>query len=235
MNPEELNFEDFFAERMRQKGASVKKLADMTGIIPRHLAEIAAGNFSALPSAPYVRGYLIRLGEALDFDGEAWWQKIKTERRVKNSGATDALPENRFIKKYPTKYIGGGIIVLLVVIYAVIQFPNIIGKPSITINEPDPSQNPFVTNMYQFPIQGNVQNASALSIDGDTITISPTGSWQKEVTLSNGMNQFTITAKKFLGGTTEVTERIVYQPLPESQTTSTGQTQMSSEPSTTAQ
>jgi cytoskeletal protein RodZ len=219
MNPEDITFEEFFAERMKQKGFSVKKLADVTGVTPRHIAEIANGNYAALPSAPYVRGYLIKLGEVLDFDGEAWWQKIKTERRVKNSGPTDALPKNRFLRKYPTKYVIGAIVVVVIIIFVIVQFPKIIGKPSLTITNPDPSQNPFTTSASTTAIEGAVQNASALSINGENVTISPTDTWQKEVTLSNGQNQFIITAKKFLGGTTEITEQIIYQP-PTTQTVS---------------
>jgi len=209
MNPEDISFEEFFAERTRQKGFSLKKLADATGITPRNLADIASGNFAAMPSAPYVRGYLIRLGEVLDFDGESWWQKIKVERSVKNSGATDALPKNRFLKKYPTRYIVGAIIITLIIIYAIVQFPTIAGRPMLVVT--NPAQSPFTTDMNQFTMQGTVQNASALSIDGDNVAITPEGLWQKEILLSNGLNQITVSAKKFLGGTTAVTEQILYQ------------------------
>ena len=50
MNPEDMIFEEFFAERMKQKGCSpFKKLTELTGISPHHLHQIAEGNFEALP------------------------------------------------------------------------------------------------------------------------------------------------------------------------------------------
>jgi len=208
MNPEDISFEEFFAERTKQKGLTVKKLADITGISPRHMTEIARGDFAALPSAPYVRGYLLRLGQALDFDGEAWWQKIKSERQIKNSGVTDSLPINRFIKKAPVGWLLGGAVVLILVIYLAFEFPKIIGRPSLTLV--NPSQNPFTTEINPITLQGSTENANGVSVNGETVPLNPDGTWQKDVLLSSGPNQIVITAQKFLGRTTSLTEEIIY-------------------------
>src|SRR5580658_10539475 len=101
MDPENTIFEEFFAARMKHKGMTLKKLGEMTGISPTHLQEIARADFNALPSAPYVHGYLVRLGKALDFDGEEWWNRVKNEGLVRNSGPADSLPENRFARESP--------------------------------------------------------------------------------------------------------------------------------------
>ena len=209
MNPEDISFEEFFAERVKHKGLSVKKLADMTGISPRHLTEIARGNFAALPSAPYVRGYLMRLGQALEFDAETWWQRIKIDRRVKNSGSTDALPQNRFLKRPPTRMIMLGAIALIVIIYFGMQFSKIFGKPSLALT--NPTQNPFTTTISPVTLQGVAGNADSVSLNGENVTLSPDGSWSKSILLSNGPNQITITAKKFLGRETSMTEEIIYE------------------------
>jgi cytoskeletal protein RodZ len=90
MNPEEVAFEQFFSERIKARGLTLKKLADMTGIAPVHIESLLRGDFGNVPSAPYFRGYLMRLGKVLDFDGEAWWNRLKTG--AKNSGQEDSLP-----------------------------------------------------------------------------------------------------------------------------------------------
>ena len=209
MNPEDISFEEFFADKVKQKGFTLKKLADVTGISPRHLQDIARGDFAALPSAPYVRGYLIKLGEVLEFDGEGWWQRIRTERRIKNSGAADALPENRFLKNPPTKMIIGCVIAAIVIIYFIVQFPKIFGRPSIVII--NPAENPSTATENPITIQGDVKNTDILSVDGENVVVASDGTWQKDVLLSDGPNQITVTAKKFLGGTVSVNEEIVYQ------------------------
>jgi cytoskeletal protein RodZ len=211
MPPEETSFQAFFNAKIKDRGISLKKLSEATGIAQAHLENMINGKFDDLPSAPYVRGYMVRLGKALDFDGEAWWEKIKREGFSKKSGPEDALPKNRFIKQSRDRFIGVGVVILIIIIYLGFQIPVIFSKPSITVTFP--SQNPFTTSSSTLTIQGTVSNANSLSLNGDTITINPDGSWQKTVLLQsqNGLNNFKITASKLLGGETDLTEQIFYQ------------------------
>lgn len=207
MNPEETSFEQFFAERIKAKGLSLKKLSDLTGITPSHLENMLRGDFANIPSAPYFRGYLMRLGKVLDFDGEAWWNRLK--RDVKNSGELDILPKNRFIKSAPPKYlwaVGAGAIIL---IYLIFQFTRIIGQPGLAITYP--TQNPFTTASSTLTITGTSHDADSLSLNGDEISPAADGSWQKGVLLQNGLNTFQVTAKKLLGGETDIIQQVWYQ------------------------
>ncbi len=207
MNPEEISFEQFFAERIKAKGYSLKKLADATGIAPVHIENLLRGDFGHIPSAPYFRGYLIRLGKVLDFDGAAWWNRLKSG--AKNSGELDILPKNRFLKTAPPKYlwaIGAGVLVL---IYLIFQFTRIVGKPSLSVTFP--LQSPYTATQDTIIIQGTSHNADSISLNGDPVTAATDGTWQKGVLLQNGLNTFQITAKKFLGGETDATEQVWYE------------------------
>jgi transcriptional regulator with XRE-family HTH domain len=214
MSSNDLPFEQFFAEKIKERGISLKKLADATGIASAHLESLLRGDFDSMPSSPYFHGYILHLGEALDFDGEEWWAKLKKEGVIKNSGELDTLPRNRFVKKSPPKYlwaIGAGILVL---IYLVFQAPHIFGKPSLTVTFPN--ANPYVTTSNSLTLTGIVSNADSLYLIGsnggqEQIIIAADGSWQKGVLLGAGPNPFQISAKKFLGGQTQITEEIIYQ------------------------
>jgi hypothetical protein len=157
----------------------------------------------------------MHLGAILDFDGEEWWIKLKKEGVIKNSGELDTMPRNRFIKQSPPKYlwwIGAGIIVL---IYLAFQAPRIFGKPALLVSVPN--ANPYVTTSSTITLSGTVTGADSLSLVGadgelEPIIIAADGSWQKSVLLDVGPNLFPISAKKFLGGETSVTEQIFYQP-----------------------
>lgn len=195
---------------MKEKGFSLKRLSDATGIAPVHLENMLRGDFADMPSAPYFRGYLLRLGKMLDFDGEEWWTILKKEGAIKNSGETDSMPKNRFIKKAPPKILWAVGAVVIVLIYLGFQAPRIFGKPSLVLSFP--SSNPFTTSSSILTITGTVQNAETLTLNGDAVTISADGSWQKGVLLQSGLNTFQIAAKKFLGGETDVVEQIVYTP-----------------------
>ena len=217
MPPEEITFQIFFAAKLKDRGISIKKLSEATGITPAHLEALAQGRFDDLPAAPYVHGYLVRLGKILDFNGEESWEKIKTERTVQNSGSTDTLPSNRFIKQAPMKFIWIGVVAVIVVIYLAFQIPAVFSGPRLKVSFP-PS-NPYSTSSSTVTLTGTVQGTQALSLsngsngDSENITVNPDGSWQKAVLLQDGQNTFEITAKKLLGGQTVVTEQILYQDL----------------------
>jgi cytoskeletal protein RodZ len=223
MSPNDLPFEQFFAEKIKERGVSLKKLAEMTGIAPAHIESLLRGDYENMPSAPYFHGYLMHLGAILDFDGEEWWIKLKKEGVIKNSGELDTMPRNRFIKQSPPKYlwwIGAGIIVL---IYLAFQAPRIFGKPALVVSVPN--ANPYVTASSTLTLSGTVTGADSLYLVGadgeqEPIIVAADGSWQKSVLLGIGPNPFQISAKKFLGGETSVTEQIFYQPTGSTTTTS---------------
>ncbi|HVN26600.1 MAG TPA: helix-turn-helix domain-containing protein [Candidatus Paceibacterota bacterium] len=210
--PDEIPFEQFFADRIKAKGYSLKKVADLTGIAPSHIENLIRGDFGNLPAAPYFRGYLIRLGKTLDFDGEEWWKRLKGGAR--NSGAADQLPRNRFMKMAPPKYlwlVGAGVIVL---IYLAFQFTRIVGKPTLAVTFP--AGNPATATQNPLTLAGTVRDADSLYLQGangsqEQIPVNPDGSWQKSVLLTDGPNSFKITAQKFLGGETDITEQVWYE------------------------
>jgi Glucodextranase, domain B/Helix-turn-helix domain len=206
MDTEDTTLELFLHDRIKDKGISLKKLSDMTGIAVSHIENMLRGDFEHVPPTPYFRGYLIRLGEALDFDGEAWWIKIKREEGVGSSGPADSLPKNRFVRKSPVKIVAVAAASLVILIAIGFSLPHILGKPIITIISPQ--GNPSVTTSTSVIIQGIVKNADALYVNGDEATIASDGSWQKNVLLQEGMNAFTVSAKKLLGGTTNTIEQI---------------------------
>lgn len=236
MNPETtISFEQFFADRIKERGISLKKLADVTGIAPMHIESLLRGDFENMPSAPYLRGYLLKLGQELNFDGDEWWRRMKKEGLVKNSGSMDTLPRNRFLRQSPPKYLWAIGVAIIFVLYFAFQAPHIFGKPTLTVAFPDAS--PYITISSTLVISGTVSNADALYLnDSQEITIAQNGAWEQTVLLGAGPNPFKITAKKFLGGETNVTEEILYQSPDGSvfPASSTASSTMQSTPSSTS-
>ncbi|MGB7958204.1 MAG: helix-turn-helix domain-containing protein [Minisyncoccia bacterium] len=210
MNPEETTLEIFLRDRMKERGVSLKKLSDMTGISMSYIENMLRGDFEHVPATPYFRGYLIRIGETLGFDGETWWEKIKKEEGVKKSGPADSLPKNRFVRESPAKLIAISIAVIAVICYLGFELPHILGKPALVVTFP--MGNPYATSSNNVVIEGSTKNADSIYVNGDEATITTNGSWQKNVLLQSGINTFDISAKKFLGGKTDVMEQIVYNP-----------------------
>lgn len=215
MPPEELLFEEMLSARMREKGLTPKRLSETTGIAPLHLENMLHGNFDHMPSTPYFRGYVLRLGKALDFNGEEWWGRLKRTGTAKLSGPADSLPQNRFIRKRVPVIVWFGIVIAVaILVYLAVALPRVTGKPSLTVSYP-PS-NPFTTGSSTITLGGMVTNADALYLSNgsasssEEISVAPDGSWEKSVLLESGLNTFELSAKKLLGGETDVTEEIVY-------------------------
>lgn len=239
MDHDELTFAEFLAVQMKDKGFSIKKLSEATGIASVHIENMLRGDLEDLPSAPYFHGYLVRIGKTLGFDSEEWWAKIKSAGggALRNSGSLDALPRNRFVRRVAPKWLWLAIAAgVLIVIYLVIALPRILGRPMLAVVYPPTS--PFVATSTTLTFRGTVRNADALYLSSggsagslagsiasapssEEIPAAADGTWQKTVLLQNGLNTFDISAKKFLGGEADLTEQVLYEPPTATSTTST--------------
>ncbi len=196
---------------MREKGMSLKKLGDVSGIAPAHLEALLRGHPEELPPAPYLRGYLKRLGDILDFESEEWWVAFKQEAELARAGGTDHLPRNRFARQSAMRYLWLGGLVLLLLLYFGFRFTQVFGKPMLEVEFP-PAEVTRTTEQA-IVLRGEVKNGDELKINGEAVILMKDGSWQKEILLQSGLNSLEIKATKFLGGETSVLRQIIYEPM----------------------
>lgn len=207
---EGIDFESLFRARLQERGISLKKLSEISGIALKHIENLHAGKYENLPAAPYLRGYLAKIGTLLDLDGEAWWEHLKNEGFLVGSGPEDQLPRNRFAQRPIGKRVFLAIAGIAVLVLAVLQFSRIFGRPDLIIFSPAESQTK--TTNDQFLIEGRVANGDRLTINGEPVVLQENGSWQKNVLLQAGLNAVEIKASKFLGRETTGMRFIVYEP-----------------------
>ncbi len=208
---EHVNFQEFFNERLRERGFTAKKLADVTGLNLKDIEHLSAGRYEKLPAAPYLRGHLIRIGQVLDFNGETWWERLKEEEVIWSSGPSDELPKNRFAKKPIDKKIWIAAAALILVAFLGWRLPKIMGKPVITVENPSAERSE--TTQQTLEIRGYAENSDQLFINGKNIPLGEKGIFQESVTLKSRFNTFEIIAKRFLGRETKVVRQIIYSPL----------------------
>ena len=206
-----MNFQEFFNAKIRERGLTLKKLSELSGITLKHLEYLSAGNFEALPSAPYFHGYLEKLGRILDFDYTEWWQNIKEEGNVKISGTLDQLPKNRFALSSPGKFVWPGVFLLLVVFYFGVRYSKIFGEPQVSIAYPTEA----FTNIasQKIVVRGELKDGDKLVINGEAVALRDDGTWEKNILLESGLNTIEIKARKFLGRETRIIKQVLYEPL----------------------
>lgn len=212
------DFANFLNGRMKERGSNPKRLSELTGISVKHIEALRHANLEDLPSAPYVRGYLSKLGAVLEFDGNEWWERIKDGAVTEELDPADELPKNRFAKKSMRRYILGGALALALLLYLGFRAYAIIGKPVIEIDYP--REQMLTTDANWVSLRGTLRNADSLKANGESIEVGANGEWQKTVTLAPGINTIEFRAQKFLGRETKVVRQIVYQPPSMATTTS---------------
>ena len=205
-------FQIFFNSRLRERGLTLRKVAELTGINLKHLEYMSAGNFDDLPPAPYFRGYLFKLSGVLSFDPEEWWEVFRTSKILKSSGVEDELPKNRFVRRSYGRLIFPVLGILVVALYLGFRSSAIIGEPTLTITEP--SENPTTVTQKQFTVRGTLKGGEKVVVGGTEIPISPDGAWAAPVLLEAGLNTVEIRAKKLLGREINIVRHIIYVPPP---------------------
>lgn len=205
-----MDLQSFLNAKIKEQGLSLKKLSDLTGIALKHLENINSGNFDELPAAPYLHGYFIKLGQALNFDGEELWRHFKSEAEITTSGAKDELPKNRFLKKSPAKKVWLGVLVLIIASYFGIRFSKILGQPSLVIFYPEESL--VSVSSSEITVRGSLAEGDKLTLNNEEVPVSAEGLWFKNFPLEPGLNVIEIRAKKFLGRETKVTRQVSYEP-----------------------
>jgi hypothetical protein len=211
MQEDEVLFTEFFNQKLKEQGLTLKQLSQSTGIAMKHLESFSHGRFERLPSAPYVHGYFMKLGAIMDFDPDEWWSRIKEEDSVHKSGPNDRMPDNRFSRFRGRALLGAGIIILLALIYFGARFTTILGEPQIFVTEPRADvTEPNCVRESILAVRGTVRNGDTLSIGGDSVPLGPEGEFSADVALSPGSNTIEVRAQKILGREAVVTRQVCY-------------------------
>ncbi len=219
MNENNVDFAALFAERLAQAGLTIRKISELTGITTKYLEFLSRGEYHKLPPAPYLRGYLLKLGVVLGFDGREWWEQMNQERLVRASGPTDSLPRNRFAKRTIAPWVGAAVVGVLLIAYFSFRFADIFGRPDVIVY--DPSDEAITISATEYILRGKVVRTDDLYINNEPVVIGEGGEWAKKVILQADLNSFEIRARKILGQETKVTRTIVVSLLPDNTTTPT--------------
>jgi hypothetical protein len=192
------NFPDLLKEGMKMKGMSIEHLANVTGISDRFLILLIEEQFDKLPPSPYLHGYIIKISEALDFDGDAVWKEyFKETGIVRKSGASDSLPGRSLsnIKKFK-KISLLAIVVIVIIIYVLFRLYEYFKTPELSIH--GIGENTVVSEPL-FKLNGKINIKDSLLLNGEQVYPSEDGSFEKDIILSPGFNTIKFEIKKFLG------------------------------------
>ena len=194
---------------MEERGINPEKLSYVTNIPTRFITALLGGNFKELPAKPYVRGYLIKIAVVLGIEEEVIMEAYRESTEIRSSGGKDRLPMNRFaIQKINKNFIVGTVIALGLIIFLGLRINDIMGTPTLQVNLPE---NPYSTTDQTLKITGRMSAKDKLTLNQEIVYTNQDGTFQKDVTLSPGLNTFEFNATRFLGRETKIVRQVVYE------------------------
>lgn len=210
-------------EAMKIKGFSLEKLAQITGVSDRFIEYLLGEKLDQLPSAPYIHGYILKIGEALGLDGENLWREFfKNSRIVRTSGARDALPGNEMHRKKINKKVAVVIMLAVFVLsYVAFRIQAYFGEPYFVLENLTDN---MVVAEQSFTIRGKINIRDQIMLNGEQVYPNEKGVFEKKIQLQPGFNALSFKIKKFLGKEYTIDKQIFYktQPKANTQTINTG-------------
>jgi len=204
-------FLDILHEQMKVKHLSVHGLEKGTGIPKNYIEMFISGDFSKLPAAPYVRGYLKQIALIIGVDAGEFWQLYQKQATLKTSGVLDRLPGNRFTlpDRKPKRLIIIFVIVLLVVAYLSINSSALTGRPFLEID--GLKTETTIVTAPEIMIRGRISPNDTLFINGEIVEINNQGFFEKSYPLETGLNNIVFQVNRFLGQDIKIVRRIIYK------------------------
>jgi lambda repressor-like predicted transcriptional regulator len=198
MEYEEKNLSTIIATAMKTKGINVEKLAQLTGISDRFIESIVEEDFKKLPSSPYVHGYILKIAEALNLNGEELWEEyFKKNNEIKRAGSQDELPGNRFVMKHMNKHMVLGMVVAIIVIVFIFwRIQSHVGEPSLSLVD---FKDEMIVEQNTFDLRGKIDPRDQLIFNEEVLYPDTDGNFEKKISLEPGFNTLTFKIKKFLG------------------------------------
>lgn len=197
-------------EAAKEKDLSLERLAQLSGVSDRFLKLLIEEKFQKLPPQPYLRGYLLKIAEVLDLDGEALWQKhLKDNDIIRRSGEKDQLPHNRFaVSALGQRTVWGLGLIAVLIVYIIVRIFLFSAHFEFSLENLEDN---LVVATSTYVIRGETNSGYQLTINGAPVYPQEDGRFEYTLNLEPGFNTATVRIKKVLGDEKTVIRQIFYE------------------------
>ncbi len=190
-------------------GKSLESVSEDTKIQIRFLKYIENNDFSKFDSDVFLTGFIKIYAQYLDLDSTkilALFRRSKpTVKKIDSK--TKSKPLFKFKKSFLTpKFfisLSVTIFLLLVIGYIGIQIYNFQSPPKLQITQP---LNDQTTTSQYLTVKGKTDSDSSLDINNSPVKVNQDGTFEKEITLNEGINIITVKVRKNSNTILESTE-----------------------------
>lgn len=195
-------------------GLSKEKVAQNLNIRVKYLENLENNEIEKMPAEVYTRGFLKKYAKMLDLNENElvanYDKEIKIIKHLNKHDAHQSLPQLRWSPWALTPKTLSAIIFtlvfLLVISYISYQLYFLLRPPKLEVF--DPSKDIFIENV-DFKIIGQTDPGSKVSINGQEITITGDGKFERQISLGKGLNTINIDSMNRFGKKNTVTRQIM--------------------------
>ncbi|SRR5258708_6998382 len=200
-------------QKRLQRKQSLEEIAQVLKIKPTFLAAIERGEYHKLPSPAYAQGFVRNYATYLGLSKAETTMLFKREFDEKR--AMKVLPDGMVqTKEFPLQRlrIQQSLIIfvlflLLIFGYLFFQYRAAFLPPSLTVSAP-PAGSKTSQNVM---VKGTADSNATVTINGEPVTLSNNGTFQKEITLFPGSSTISIKATNRFGKTSVVQRTVDVQ------------------------
>lgn len=180
-----------------EQGYTLEQVAEQTRIKAANIHYLETGEYNKLPGLLFIENYLKTYVNFLQLS----WPRVKKmyeKERIMYREPDKPGKSARHIKRALNvpKLVYGlliGMVVLIILAYLGFEISNIVEPPALEIyNVPDN----MITENRSVDMVGRTDPEANVFINGQMISVDPSGNFQEVVSLQEGINTMTISAKK---------------------------------------
>lgn len=200
-------------QRRLQRKQSLDEIAQEIKIKPTFLAAIERGEYHKLPSPAYAQGFVRNYASYLGLSKAEITALFKREFDAKR--AFKVLPDSMIpAKEFPLQRLKIQqslllfiLFLLLILGYLFFQYRAAFLPPSVHITSPKENS----TSSQQVTVAGKTDNNATVTINGQPVTVTNTGDFQKDLTLFPGKETISVKATNRFGKESVVQRTIIVQ------------------------
>jgi len=200
-------------EAREAKFYTLEEVEKATKIKHEFLTALEADNYSQLPSATFVKGFIKNYAKFLKLDQNKLlaifrreFPKTKQKPYVMDAFSSP-VSEGR-LKITPGRVFGLVVLTLTLSFFAYLwfQFHQFVNPPNLFLSSP-PDQ--LTTDSPSILVEGKTDPEIKVSVNSQEIEVGPSGDFKEEISLSSPVNKVSVVATSKFGQKTQI-ERMVY-------------------------
>jgi cytoskeletal protein RodZ len=200
-------------EERTKKNLTLEEIEHATKIRKKILLSLENGDWKSLPSTTFVKGLIKNYGRFLGLDHNeliAFYRREFDEKKETKKIIQPGKVKTHGFRLTPQMVTASviSIAVLLVVGYLFIQYQSFTGPPLLEITSP---QDNIKVNNNEVTLVGKTWEDSVLKVNGETVQLSPGGTFSLPVGLNPGVNIITVTSANRFGKISTVKRTVVVE------------------------